>query len=399
MSSQRKIKVLRIINRFNIGGPTFNATFLTRFISDDFETLLVGGLPEEEESDSLHILEEYGLQPILIPEMKRTPNFKSDRAAYKRIKQIIEEFQPDIVHTHAAKAGALGRRAAFACRVPVVVHTFHGHVFHSYFGKLKTSIFKLIERRLARKSTGIIAISNLQQEELSKIHRITKRDKIKVIPLGFDLTKFRHTNNDVRDEVRLNMGLCEDTIAIAIVGRLAAIKDHGFFLDVAERILASTRKNVHFFIVGDGSEREIIEQRVKQINSQFKEVITMTSWIKDIANFNAGMDIICLTSKNEGTPVSLIEAQAAGIPLVTTDVGGVRDVVNDGETGFVVPLNNLDLFTKKLLILIEDEKKRKIMSQNGWSFVEEKFHYERLVRDMENYYRELLNNKNVKYIK
>ena len=144
MSGQRKIKVLRIINRFNIGGPTFNATFLTRFISDDFETLLVGGLPEEEESDSLHILEEYGLKPILIPEMKRTPNFKSDRAAYKRIKQIIEEFQPDIVHTHAAKAGALGRRAAFACRVPVVVHTFHGHVFHSYFGKLKTNIFKLI---------------------------------------------------------------------------------------------------------------------------------------------------------------------------------------------------------------------------------------------------------------
>ena len=234
---------------------------------------------------------------------------------------------------------------------------------------------------------------------MSKIHRITKRDKIKVIPLGFDLTKFRQTNDDTRANIRLSLGLSEDTIAIAIVGRLAAIKDHGFFLDVAERILASTTKKVHFFIVGDGSEREMIEQRVNQINRQFKEVITMTSWIKDIANFNSGMDIICLTSKNEGTPVSLIEAQAAGIPLVTTDVGGVRDVVNDGQTGFIVPLNQLDLFTEKMLILIENEKKRKIMSQNGWSFVEEKFHYQRLVTDMENYYWDLLHNKNVKYNK
>ena len=391
MSGQRKIKVLRIINRFNIGGPTFNATFLSRFLSDDFETLLVGGLPEEDESDSLHILDEYGIKPILIPEMKRTPNFKSDRAAYKRIKQIIEEFQPDIVHTHAAKAGALGRRAAFACKVPIVVHTFHGHVFHSYFGKIKTSIYKLIEKRLAKKSTGIIAISEIQKNELSKVHRIVKNDKVKVIPLGFDLSKFRRTNDEDRQLTRLKLELSEETIAIAIVGRLAAIKDHSFFLDVAERVLTLTAKKVHFFIVGDGSEREAIEKRVNSINEHHDSVITMTSWIIDIATFNKGMDIMCLTSKNEGTPVSLIEAQASGIPLVTTDVGGVRDVVKDGETGFIVPLDRIDLFVDKMLILIEDEKKRKIMSQNGWSFVEQKFHYERLVRDMENYYWDLLN--------
>lgn len=121
MAEKKKIKVLRIINRFNIGGPTYNATFLTRFLSDDFETLLVGGLPEEDESDSLHILEEYGVKPILIEEMKRKPSFQSDRKAYKRIKDIIREFQPDIVHTHAAKAGALGRRAAHELKVPVIV--------------------------------------------------------------------------------------------------------------------------------------------------------------------------------------------------------------------------------------------------------------------------------------
>ena len=150
MSAKRKIKILRIINRFNIGGPTYNATFLTRFMSDEFETVLIGGLPEEGEADSLHILKEYGVKPILIPELKRNPNFFSDRKALKKIKTIIEEFKPDIVHTHAAKAGALGRKAAFDCKVSVVVHTFHGHVFHSYFGKFKTEIFRRIEKRLYR---------------------------------------------------------------------------------------------------------------------------------------------------------------------------------------------------------------------------------------------------------
>ena len=128
-----------------------NATFLTKFLSDDFETLLIGGLPEKNEANSLHILEKYGVEPLLLPEMKREPNFQSDRIALKKIKSIINEFQPDIVHTHASKAGALGRKAALSCKVPIIVHTFHGHVFHSYFGKVKTLIFKNIERYLAKK--------------------------------------------------------------------------------------------------------------------------------------------------------------------------------------------------------------------------------------------------------
>ena len=178
MGKERKIKILRIINRFNIGGPTYNATFLTRYMSDDFETLLIGGLPEEGEADSMHILKEYGVTPLLLPEMKREPNLKSDRLALKKIKSIIEEFEPDIVHTHASKAGAIGRKAAFSRNVPVVIHTFHGHVFHSYFGKIKTAVFKNIERYLARKSNGIIAISNLQKKELSQVHKIAPADKI-----------------------------------------------------------------------------------------------------------------------------------------------------------------------------------------------------------------------------
>ena len=161
-------KVLRIINRFNLGGPTYNATFLTKFISSDFETLLIGGLPEQGESDSFHIPEEYGINPVIIPELKRKPSIKSDKEAYQKIKKIILEFKPDIVHTHASKAGALGRRAAYACKVPVIVHTFHGHVFHSYFNLIKTNFFKLIERRLAKKTTAIIAISETQKKDVFK---------------------------------------------------------------------------------------------------------------------------------------------------------------------------------------------------------------------------------------
>lgn len=383
-------KVLRIINRFNIGGPTYNATFLTRFISDEFETLLIGGVPDEGETDSLHILEEYGVQPIIIDELQRNPNFQSDRKAYKKIKEIIREFKPDIVHTHAAKAGALGRRAAYKCKVPVIVHTFHGHVFHSYFGKAKTTLFKKIERNLAKKSTGIIAISEQQKHELSEIHNICSADKIKIIPLGFDLDKFRVNNEENRIAIREKYTIQPHEIAIAIVGRLAPIKDHDFFLNVIERIMHEEKLPIRVFIVGDGSEAGAIRERVNAINTNFPELITMTSWITNIGEFNSGMDIIALTSKNEGTPVSLIEAQAGGLPVISTDVGGVKDIVANEKTGFIVPVNDLELYAEKLKKLITDQKLREKMSQNGWDHVREQFHYTRLVKNMEDYYRELL---------
>lgn len=385
-------KILRIINRFNIGGPTYNATFLSRFLEDEYETLLIGGLPEKDEADSLHVLEEYGLSPLLIAEMQRIPSFKSDRAAYRKIKQIIEEFKPDIVHTHAAKAGALGRKAAKACNVPVIVHTFHGHVFHSYFGKVKTEIFKQIERRLAKKSDGIIAISDIQKHELSSIHKICPAEKIKVIPLGFDLDKFQEATSH-RDEVRSFYKIENDEVAIAIVGRLAPIKNHTLFLSSVENVLKKTSKKIKVFIVGDGEERQIISDKVNILNAKFGGKIIMTSWIKNIGEFNAGMDIICLTSNNEGTPVSLIEAQAGNLPVLTTDVGGVRDVVKDGETGYIVPKNNVTLFSEKLLFLIENDEERVRLSKNGWNFVREKFHYKTLVKNVNEYYKYLLEKK------
>lgn len=386
------IKVLRIINRFNIGGPTYNATFLTAFLPDEYETLLVGGLPEADEKDSLHIPQQYGLDPLLIPEMVRIPGLKSDRAAYKKLKQIIEDFQPDIVHTHAAKAGALGRKAAKACGVPVIVHTYHGHVFHSYFGRLKTHLYKLIERRLAKLSDGIVAISPIQKNELVGEHRITSPEKVEIVPLGFDLQRFHDEREQSRAAMRSGLQLKDDEVAVAIIGRLAPIKNHDFFLDVVKR-LAERGVSARYFIVGDGSGREAIESRVEELKRAFGLQIGLTSWITDIARFNSAMDIICLTSDNEGTPVSLIEAQASGIPVISTDVGGVRDIVDDGKTGYVVGKGDLSGFAEKLEILITDEKKRLELSQNGWSYVKNKFHYTTLVKNMDEFYKKLLATK------
>lgn len=387
-------RVLRIINRFNIGGPTYNATFLSAFLSDDFETLLVGGLPEPDEEDSLYIPEKYGVKPLLIKELQRTPNFKSDRIAYNKLKEIIQEFKPDIVHTHASKAGALGRKAALACNVPVIVHTFHGHVFHSYFGRLKTALFQFIERRLAAKSTKIIAISPLQKEELSQQFHICKPEKIAVIPLGFDLGQFQENLAEKRRVTREIYQLAADEVAVAIVGRLAPIKNHALFLSVIE-LLAQKKCTARFFIVGDGMEKERIEREVARLTKMFDVRIELTSWIKDIATFNAGMDIMCLTSNNEGTPVSLIEAQACNLPVVSTDVGGVKDILIPNETGFVVPKNDPNAFARALEKLIESKELRSEMSEKSWTFVKNKFHYSNLVHQTESLYRDLLQNKKI----
>lgn len=400
MNEKKKTKVLRIINRFNLGGPTFNAAYLTKYLGDDFETLLVGGDKDDTEESSTFILDQLGLKPIIIPEMRRDIGLKEDKIAYQKLKKIIQEFKPDIVHTHASKAGTLGRMAASKCKVPVVVHTFHGHVFHSYFGKTKTLVFKNIERYLARKSTAIIAISDIQKQELSSEHKICKPSKIRVIPLGFDLSRFQENLEEKRISFRKKYLLADDEIAIGIIGRLVPIKNHRFFIDAIHQLIKKTNKKVRVFIIGDGEEKENILNYCYQLNIDFieftkeqeKATITFTSWIKEIDWANAGLDIIALSSLNEGTPVSLIEAQASNKPIVTTNVGGVENVVLTNQTAFIVSPNDLNGFYNALLKLVEDDELRLEMGQEGWNHVREKFHYTRLVNDMQKLYVSLLNN-------
>jgi glycosyltransferase involved in cell wall biosynthesis len=393
-------KVLRIINRFNLGGPTYNVAYLSKYMSDDFETLLVGGAKDETEESSDFIVNNLGLKPIIIEEMLREIDLKNDYAAYKKIKKIIQEFKPDIVHTHASKAGTIGRLAASSCGVPIIIHTFHGHVFHSYFGKLKTTFYKTIERYLAKKSTAIIAISEIQKKELVEIHKICNADKVKVIPLGFDLSKFQDKIDEKRKSFRTKYNIDDDEIVISIIGRLVPIKNHTLFLEALKIVSEKTTTKIRAFIIGDGEERDKIESKALELKIPFvdgtksneKTLLTFTSWIKEIDVALAGSDIIALTSFNEGTPVSLIEAQATNKPIVTTNVGGIENVVIPNGTAFLCENNNLSQFSEALLKLIENDELRINMSQKGWSHVKEKFHYTRLVKDMENLYHSLIKN-------
>lgn len=395
--ASKKIKVLRIINRFNLGGPTYNVAYLTKYLPDEYETLLVGGEKEESEESSDFITHSLGLTPVIIPEMKREIDPVNDWKAYRKIKKIILEFKPDIVHTHASKAGTLGRLAARSCKVPVIVHTFHGHVFHSYFGKLTTAFYKRIERYLASISTCIIAISDKQKEELSIDHKICRPEKIRVVPLGFDLSKFRENRPEKRLQFREYYQVQEDELVISIIGRLVPVKNHELFLRAFELVTKNTKNKIKAFIVGDGeSKQEIIDlclelglthSTPESLNPNAQ--VHFTSWIKDIDRALAGSDIVALTSFNEGTPVSLIEAQAAEKPIVTTNVGGIENIVIPETTALLCADLLPESFAQQLLRLTEQEELRKQLTNKSWEYVRDKFHYTRLVRDIDQLYKEL----------
>jgi len=386
-------KILRIINRFNLGGPTYNAAYLTRYMPDNYETLLIGGHHTDSEEDSFHITDQLGIQPITIPEMKRDISLISDGKAFQKIAKLIDWFKPDIVHTHASKAGALGRLAAFRKNVPIVVHTFHGNVFHSYFNKAKTQAYIAIERRLAARSSAVVAISPLQRKELVDKFRVVKENKVEVIPLGFDLDRFQIDQDSKRAKFRIKYKIEPDELAIGIIGRLVSIKNHSLFLKVAAQTQLKTDKKLRFLIIGDGELKSSLIEEAKHMQMRSegcKANITFTSWIKDIDEAIAGLDIIVMTSKNEGTPVSLIEAQAGNKAIITTDVGGIKDIMLPNESGFISPSENEPLMTKNLIRILNDNHLRLEMGNSGRKFVKNRFTYQRLAYDMDLLYQKLL---------
>lgn len=394
-------KVLRIINRFNLGGPTYNVSYLTKYMAPDYETLLVGGMNDKSEACSDYIVQKLGIHAIKISEMMRSINGYNDVVAYEKIKSIIKRYKPDIVHTHASKAGVLGRQAAISCGVPVIVHTFHGHIFNSYFNKYVTATFKRIEQYYAKRTSAIVAISDIQKYELSEVYNIAPAEKFRVIPLGFDLNRFQENKAMKRDAFRKQYDIADDEIAVSIVGRLVPVKNHRMFIDAIKDVKSKTNRKVRGVIVGDGDLRDGLLEYAnlhgltcstpdhKVPNSD----LIFTSWIKDADYVFAGSEISALTSLNEGTPVSIIESQAANVPVVSTIVGGIRDVVVEGKTALLSPTQNVDAFSENLLMLVENDEMRKKMSEDGWIFVRDKFHYTRLVNDMKNLYDELLANK------
>jgi glycosyltransferase involved in cell wall biosynthesis len=394
-------RILRILNRLAIGGPLLNASYLTKYMEPEFETMLVVGEKENHEKDASFVTDALGIKPVCIPEMGRSVDPRKDFQAYRKMKQLIADFKPDIVHSHAAKPGAIGRMAARAMKVPVIVHTYHGHVFHSYFHPVKTKIFINIERQLGKKTDAIIAISEQQKKELTVDFNIAPADKFHVVPLGLDLDKFRIDREMKRKSFRDSFALNDDTVVLTITGRLVPIKNHLLFLEGLHYLLRNTQQKIKAFIVGDGETRASLETRARELGIGFtteKDVkhdqpLVFTSWRSDIDHINAGSDIVVLTSFNEGTPVSLIEAQSAGKAVVSTRVGGIEDVVKDNETGLLSNIEDTASFCANLLKLTESKELRCKFGEAGEQYVTERFSYRRLVGDMAVLYNKLLSAK------
>lgn len=394
-------KVLRILNRLIVGGPVLNATYLTKYLSPEFETLLVVGEREAHEKSAGYLATQLGIDYVTIPEMGRSIHPWKDLQAYYKLKKLIRDFRPDVVHTHAAKPGALGRLAAAACGVPAIVHTYHGHVFHSYFNRLKSSFYINAERFLASKSSTLIAISEAQKKELAEEFKIAPEHKFAVIPLGLDLDKFQQNVEEKRFSFRSEFGLAHDEIAIGIIGRLVPVKNHPLFLKAIHHVLQNSTKKIKAFIVGGGETRQELESLATQLKIRFSthtdrvhpHPLIFTSWRSDIDCITAGLDIVTLTSFNEGTPVSLIEAQAANKPIVSTRVGGIGDIVQEGRTGLLANVDDESTFCAHLLRLVNDDGLRKSLGSNSAPYVIKHFSYQRLTDDMAGLYYKLLSEK------
>ena len=409
MPSPKPIRILRIIARLNIGGPAIQAISLSTELSKDlFKTLLVCGAVGANEGDMSYLARERGVHPRIISELGREISLHNDIKAFLALRRIIKDFGPDIIHTHTAKAGTLGRLAGISInlfRSPRnrirLVHVFHGHIFHSYFGLLKTFIFIKIERFLARLTDRIIVISPLQQNDICQKYKIAKPEKVRKILLGFDLSRFvtrEAPNNSIRRKYLPHDS--HDKLLVGIIGRLTSVKNHRMLLE-AVRCLKKEGKDqfFKFLIVGDGELRQDLMHYARELGVE--DSIVFTGWQKDMASVYEALDIVILTSLNEGTPVTLIESMAAGRPVVATDVGGVRDlfgVVDEKKSkgfkqtqnGILVPSRKGEILAKALIFVMKNKEASKKMTENAREFVFNKYSIERLVKDTESLYSELI---------
>jgi glycosyltransferase involved in cell wall biosynthesis len=380
-------KILRILNRLNVGGPTYNVANLSKYLSNDFDTQVLAGFKEPDEASSEYLLKDLNIPYQIVPNMHRAISPAKDYKAYQFILNEMNRLKPDILHTHAAKAGALGRFAAINAKQKpkAILHTYHGNVFDGYFSPMKTKIILGIERYLATRSDAIVSISETQKKDLVEKYRIAPADKIHVIPLGFDLTKFQTDQAVKRKLFRDSYSISDDTVVISITGRLASVKNHSLFIEALSLIKNKTTLPFLVFVVGDGELMEKTQQLAKEKGLQ----IIFTSWRKDIDYINAGSDIVALSSINEGTPVSIIEAMAAEKAVLCTNVGGVADVVKHEQNGLLSSLDPQD-FADQLFRLINNSSLRNSLSQNAAQHVSQQFSYHRLVNDMGKLYNQLL---------
>ena len=435
------ITVCRVIARLNIGGPAIHTILLTsRLPQDRYRSILVKGTEAPNEGDMLAHAKEERVEPIVVPELGREIRLVDDLVAFVKLARLMWREQPSIVHTHTAKAGTVGRLAAHAVNFgwsirrvlgrpapqPIrTVHTYHGHVFHGYFSAPKTRLFLAIERALGRLTDAVVAISPHQRKELGELLRIAEPSRIRLIPLGLDLGPFR-TCASHRGKLRAELGLDEGTRLIGTVGRLVPIKRHDILLEALTflRDSPATKGDLCCVVVGDGELRSALEHRVKEMGLDGH--VRFLGWRRDLETIYADLDCLVLTSENEGTPVSVIEAISAGVPVVATAVGGVPDlfrplredeeltgtvILSNGEplarwqqaedpsrmngpllatSGVLIPPGDARAVAMALELLWTEPNLISECARRGGSWVSETFTIERLVSDIDALYQELL---------
>jgi glycosyltransferase involved in cell wall biosynthesis len=382
-SSKKPIKIVRLITRLNIGGPAIQAITLAADLpAEKFTTLLVCGRPGPREGDMTYLAVEKGIEPIVFASLQREVCPLRDILSLFRIVRLLRREKADILHTHMSKAGTLGRIAAMLCPTVKTVHTFHGNVLTGYFSGFRSRIYIFIERWLARHTDRLIALGDSQKCELFGRFGIGHRDQFTVIPLGFDLERFARCEA-VRGELRKELGIPGGVPIIATVGRLVSVKDHDLFLSEASLIHAEQRDSV-FLIVGDGPMRAELEEKILRMG--LERSVIFLGWRRDIEKIYADADVVVLTSKNEGTPVSLIEAAASGKPVVATNVGGVEDVVRNGVSGLLTERQKPGEIARAVINLIRDPEKRARMGEEGRNHVLRYFAKKRLLDDIARMY-------------
>jgi glycosyltransferase involved in cell wall biosynthesis len=384
----RPLRIAIVIARLNVGGPATHVIELAAGLPRGrFEVRLIAGREGPGEVGMHYLAEEKGVRPEIVPSL--SPRLgPGDLIAFFHLRRIFRAWKPDVVHTHTAKAGAVGRTAARAAGVPAVVHTFHGHVLRGYFPKPLEEIFRGVERSLTRITDRIVTLSPALKADLTEM-RIAAAEKIEVVPLGMDLAPLLECDGR-RGELRAELGIRPGEPLVGVVGRLVPIKNHRLFLEAA-RSMVDSGSPARFIIVGDGELGDSLRKTALDLG--IADRVRFLGWRKDMAPVYAGMDILALTSDNEGTPVALIEGMAAGIPVAATAVGGVPDVVRDGATGRLVPPGDAAGMSRAWQSLLVDKESTARMRDQARREVEERFGRERMLSAMAGLYEELIRQK------
>lgn len=389
-----RVRVLRVIARLNIGGPALHVVALTAGLDPArYDSRLVTGLPAHHEGDMSYLAEAARVQPVVLPEMGREVAVFGDAMTLARLVRLMRDFRPQIVHTHTAKAGAVGRIAARLAGVPVVAHTFHGHVFSGYFSPFKTRLAILAERQLARMSDRLITVSDRLREEIAA-YGVAPHARIEVIPLGLDLGPFAASAGR-RGAFRAALGFAPDESLIGCVGRLVPIKNHRLLLHAARELRAAyAGRRAKFVIVGDGELRASLEAEARALG--LNGDVIFTGWRRDLPAVYADLDLLVNTSRNEGTPVAVIEAMAAGVPVVATNVGGVPDLIIHGVTGTLVPSGDADALARALAERLDRADESRRMAAAACVEAVRRYSTQVLIRNIDALYGRLLAEKGLR---